>query len=178
MLDRKAKSFEEREEDYDRARSRIFNRSQNEACGGGGGGGSTEDDNNYISWTSSVEQQQQFARGRPSGKVIKIQNVKCYFIFFQSEIVKFFNFLNFIVFHSQSPDGGRAGSVVPKSNNYGNYGGGPTQAGAPLMRGDSVSSNKSGNGGGGGGNGTRIFSKQDSAGSANTSWRLSPSSSG
>lgn len=69
MLDRKAKSFEEREEDYDRARSRIFNRSQNEACGG-----STDDDNNYISWTSSVEQQQ-FSRGRSSGKVLKIQNV-------------------------------------------------------------------------------------------------------
>lgn len=73
MLDRKAKSFEEREEDYDRARSRIFNRSQNESCMGGTG--STEDDNNYISWTSSVEQQQ-FSRARPSGKVLKIQNVK------------------------------------------------------------------------------------------------------
>lgn len=72
MLDRKAKSFEEREEDYDRARSRIFNRSQNESCPGGGG--STDDDNNYISWTSSVDQQQ-FSRGR-SGKVIKIQNVR------------------------------------------------------------------------------------------------------
>ncbi|XP_073841640.1 R3H domain containing protein encore isoform X2 [Musca autumnalis] len=68
MLDRKAKSFEEREEDYDRARSRIFNRSQNEACGG-----STDDDNNYISWTSSVEQQS-FSRGRSSGKVLKIQS--------------------------------------------------------------------------------------------------------
>lgn len=72
MLDRKAKSFEEREEDYDRARSRIFNRSQNESCPVGGG--STDDDNNYISWTSSVDQQQ-FARSRSSGKVLKIQNV-------------------------------------------------------------------------------------------------------
>ncbi|XP_046809206.1 protein encore isoform X1 [Lucilia cuprina] len=142
MLDRKAKSFEEREEDYDRARSRIFNRSQNEACPGGGG--STDDDNNYISWTSSVDQQQ-FSRGRPSGKVLKIQN---------------------------SPDG-RAGSVVQKSNNnFSNY----SQGGAPLIRGDSANSNKSM--GTGSGNGTRIFSKQDSAGSSNTSWRLSPSSSG
>ncbi|XP_075163706.1 R3H domain containing protein encore [Haematobia irritans] len=139
MLDRKAKSFEEREEDYDRARSRIFNRTQNEACGG-----STDDDNNYISWTSSVDQQQ-FSRSRSSGKVLKIQS---------------------------SPDG-RAGSVVPKGSSYPNYG--STQSGAPLMRGDSVNSNK----GGGANNNNRIFSKQDSgAGSANTSWRLSPSSSG
>ncbi|XP_065362349.1 protein encore isoform X3 [Calliphora vicina] len=145
MLDRKAKSFEEREEDYDRARSRIFNRSQTESCPGGGG--STDDDNNYISWTSSVDQQQ-FSRGRASGKVLKIQN---------------------------SPDG-RGGSVVQKSNNnFGNYGA-PSQGGAPLIRGDSANSNKSM--GTGSGNGTRIFSKQDSAGSSNTSWRLSPSSSG
>lgn len=81
MLDRKAKSFEEREEDYDRARSRIFNRSQNESCPGGGG--STDDDNNYISWTSSVDQQQ-FSRGR-SGKVLKIQNVRLLYY------VKYFN---------------------------------------------------------------------------------------
>lgn len=72
MLDRKAKSFEEREEDYDRARSRIFNRSQNESCISGAA--STEEDNNYISWTSSAEQQQ-FSRTRPSGKVLKVQNV-------------------------------------------------------------------------------------------------------
>uniref|UniRef100_T1PL81 SUZ domain protein n=1 Tax=Musca domestica TaxID=7370 RepID=T1PL81_MUSDO len=138
MLDRKAKSFEEREEDYDRARSRIFNRSQNEACGG-----STDDDNNYISWTSSVEQQQ-FSRGRSSGKVLKIQN---------------------------SPDG-RAGSVVTKGSNYNNYG--PSQSSAPpLMRGDSANSNKGNSGGN-----NRIFSKQESVGSTNTSWRLSPSSSG
>uniref|UniRef100_A0A1I8P1G2 Protein encore n=1 Tax=Stomoxys calcitrans TaxID=35570 RepID=A0A1I8P1G2_STOCA len=145
MLDRKAKSFEEREEDYDRARSRIFNRSQNDACGG-----STDDDNNYISWTSSVDQQQ-FSRSRSSGKVLKIQN---------------------------SPDG-RGGSVLPKGNSYNNYG--STQSGAPLMRGDSVNSNKgSGAGGGaaGSGNNNRIFSKQDSTGSTSTSWRLSPSSSG
>ncbi|KAM7356392.1 R3H domain containing protein encore isoform 2-T9 [Cochliomyia hominivorax] len=145
MLDRKAKSFEEREEDYDKARSRIFNRSQNDSCPGGGR--SIEDDNNYISWTSSVDQQQ-FQRGRSNGKVLKIQN---------------------------SPDG-RAGNVVQKSNNnFGNYGA-SNQGGAPLIRGDSTSSNKSI--GAGSGNVTRIISKQDSAGSSNTSWRLSPPSSG
>lgn len=72
MLDRKAKSFEEREEDYESTRSRIFNRSQNESCTVSSG--TTDDDNNYISWTSSVDQQQ-FSRGRNNGKVLKIQNV-------------------------------------------------------------------------------------------------------
>lgn len=79
----------------------------------------------------------------------------------------------------QSPDR-RGGSVVPKGSGYSNYG--SSQGGAPLMRGDSVNSNKGGggggNGGGTGGNNNRIFSKQDSIGSASTSWRLSPSSSG
>lgn len=75
------------------------------------------------------------------------------------------------MFLFQSPDG-RAGSVVTKGSNYNNYG--PSQSSAPpLMRGDSANSNKGNSGGN-----NRIFSKQESVGSTNTSWRLSPSSSG
>lgn len=79
LLDRKAKSFEEREEDYERARSRIFNRSQNE------GGDGIDENYMNVSWTQSVEQQQQQQhqqqhqqqnRPRPNGKMMKMQNVK------------------------------------------------------------------------------------------------------
>ncbi|KAH8302686.1 hypothetical protein KR044_009533 [Drosophila immigrans] len=165
MLDRKAKSFEEREEDYDRARSRIFNRTAqqdgygnempNDDCYGGGGGGG---------WHNAVEQQQQQQQQqqqpprpkRPNGKMLQMQN------------------------STESRDGGggmRSGGAVPKSHNFGNYGG-PPSAGGPgggggggnsLPRGDSTNSSKSGRGG---------FAKQDSTGSTSTPWRLSPSSSG
>ncbi|XP_028895491.2 protein encore isoform X5 [Zeugodacus cucurbitae] len=149
MLDRKAKSFEEREEDYERARSRIFNRSQNDS------GEGMDDGYMNVSWTQSVEQQQQQQqhqqqnRPRPNGKMMKMQN------------------------SNDSRDGRSGGGAVPKSHNYNNYGGGSSQSGGPpMMRGDSANSGKNGGGG------TRSFSKQDSAGSTNTPWRLSPSSSG
>ncbi|KAH8366222.1 hypothetical protein KR093_010382 [Drosophila rubida] len=160
MLDRKAKSFEEREEDYDRARSRIFNRTAqqdgygnempNDECYGGGGGGG-----NSGGWHNAVEQQQQQQQPprpkRPNGKMLQMQN------------------------STESRDGGgmRSGGAVPKSHNFGNYGG-PPSAGGPgggnsLPRGDSTNSSKSGRGG---------FTKQDSTGSTSAPWRLSPSSSG
>lgn len=56
---------------------------------------------------------------------------------------------------------------VSKSHSFGGYGG---QSTGTLLRGDSVTSTKSAGG--------RLFSKQDSIGSTNTPWRLSPSSSG
>uniref|UniRef100_W8AEX7 Protein encore n=1 Tax=Ceratitis capitata TaxID=7213 RepID=W8AEX7_CERCA len=153
MLDRKAKSFEEREEDYERARSRIFNRSQND------NGEGMDDGYMNVSWTQSVEHQQQQQqhpqnRSRPNGKMMKMQN------------------------SNESRDGRSGGGAVPKSHNFNNYSGGGSQGGgggggAPLMRGDSGSSSKNGGSGG-----ARSYSKQDSAGSNNTPWRLSPSSSG
>lgn len=88
MLDRKAKSFEEREEDYDRARSRIFSRTSqqdgyggempNEECYGGGGGGGGGGGNG--GWHAAVEQQQQQQQQpprpkRPNGKMLQMQNV-------------------------------------------------------------------------------------------------------
>lgn len=56
---------------------------------------------------------------------------------------------------------------VSKSHSFGGYGG---QLTGLLLRGDSVTSTKSAGG--------RLFTKQDSIGSTNTPWRLSPSSSG
>lgn len=67
MLDRKAKSFEERGDEYDRSRPRIFNRMQSDA-------NSSAEDDNYISWTSSVEPQP-MPRVRHNGKMSKTQNV-------------------------------------------------------------------------------------------------------
>lgn len=64
---------------------------------------------------------------------------------------------------------GMSRPCVSKSHSFGGYGGGQIQTG-PLMRGDSVTSTKSA--------GPRLFTKQDSTGSTNTPWRLSPSSSG
>ncbi|XP_054731765.1 protein encore-like isoform X2 [Anastrepha obliqua] len=152
MLDRKAKSFEEREEDYERARSRIFNRSQNDS------GEGIDDGYGNVSWTQSVEQQQQHQqnRPRPNSKIIKLQN-------------------------SNDPRDGRSGGgAVPKAPSFNNYSSGSSQSsGPPMMRGDSVNSHKNGgSGGSGGGGGSRSYPKQDSAGSTNTPWRLSPSSSG
>ncbi|KAH8303841.1 hypothetical protein KR018_011625 [Drosophila ironensis] len=139
-LDRKAKSFEEREEDYDRARSRIFSRT-------GTQDGYEEDC--YGGWEQQQQKQSQPPRPkRPNGKMLQMQN------------------------STESRDGMRSGGAVPKSHNFNNYGG-PPGAGGPgnnsLPRGDSTNSNKSGRGG---------FVKQDSTGSTNTPWRLSPSSSG
>lgn len=75
--------------------------------------------------------------------------------------------MNFI---QQSSDGRQDGRPsVSKSHSFGGYGG-PPPNGGPLARGDSVNSTKSA--------GPRLFSKQDSIGSTNTPWRLSPSSSG
>lgn len=103
MLDRKAKSFEEREEDYDRARSRIFSRTSqqdgygggdmpNEECysGGGGGGGNG-------GWHAAVEQQQQQQQPprpkRPNGKMLQMQNVSG-----GSEAITEATFDSFIIF--------------------------------------------------------------------------------
>ncbi|XP_034658114.1 protein encore isoform X5 [Drosophila subobscura] len=149
MLDRKAKSFEEREEDYDRARSRIFSRTGTQDYG---------DEDCYGGWEQQQQQQQQQQKQqqpprpkRPNGKMLQMQN------------------------STESRDGMRSGGAVPKSHNFGNYGG-PPSAGGPgngggnsLPRGDSSNSIKSGRGG---------FAKQDSTGSNSTAWRLSPSSSG
>ncbi|KAL9911642.1 R3H domain containing protein encore isoform 1-T13 [Glossina fuscipes fuscipes] len=66
MLDRKAKSFEERGDEYDRSRPRIFNRMPSDA-------NSSAEDDNYISWTSSVEPQP-MPRVRHNGKMSKTQN--------------------------------------------------------------------------------------------------------
>ncbi|KAH8252097.1 hypothetical protein KR026_003039 [Drosophila bipectinata] len=147
-LDRKAKSFEEREEDYDRARSRIFSRTGTQDGYSGGGG----DEDCYGGWDQQQQQQQKQSQPprpkRPNGKMLQMQN------------------------STESRDGMRSGGAVPKSHNFGNYGG-PPGSGGPgnnnLPRGDSTNSNKSGRGG---------FTKQDSTGSTNTPWRLSPSSSG
>ncbi|XP_070071875.1 protein encore isoform X3 [Drosophila takahashii] len=146
-LDRKAKSFEEREEDYDRARSRIFSRTGGNHEGYSGGGG---DEECYGGWEQQQQQQQKQSQPprpkRPNGKMLQMQN------------------------STESRDGMRSGGAVPKSHNFGNYGGPPSSGGPgnnSLPRGDSTNSIKSGRGG---------FVKQDSTGS--TPWRLSPSSSG
>ncbi|XP_016965653.1 protein encore isoform X3 [Drosophila biarmipes] len=144
-LDRKAKSFEEREEDYDRARSRIFSRTGGNHEGYSGGG----DEECYGGWEQQQQQQKQSQPPRPkrpNGKMLQMQN------------------------STESRDGMRSGGAVPKSHNFGNYGGPPSSGGPgnnSLPRGDSTNSIKSGRGG---------FVKQDSTGS--TPWRLSPSSSG
>ncbi|KQS43527.1 protein encore isoform X5 [Drosophila erecta] len=144
-LDRKAKSFEEREEDYDRARSRIFSRTGGNHEGYSGGG----EEECYGGWEQQQQQQKQSQPPRPkrpNGKMLQMQN------------------------STESRDGMRSGGAVPKSHNFGNYGGPPSSGGPgnnSLPRGDSTTSIKSGRGG---------FVKQDSTGS--TPWRLSPSSSG
>nr|XP_036672348.1 protein encore isoform X2 [Drosophila suzukii] len=144
-LDRKAKSFEEREEDYDRARSRIFSRTGGNHDGYSGGG----EEECYGGWEQQQQQQKQSQPPRPkrpNGKMLQMQN------------------------STESRDGMRSAGAVPKSHNFGNYGGPPSSGGPgnnSLPRGDSTNSIKSGRGG---------FVKQDSTGS--TPWRLSPSSSG
>ncbi|XP_017058640.2 protein encore isoform X2 [Drosophila ficusphila] len=141
-LDRKAKSFEERDEDYDRARSRIFSRTGHNHDGYSGGG----DEECYGGWEQQQKQNQLPRPKRPNGKMLQMQN------------------------STESRDGMRSGGAVPKSHNFGNYGGPPSSGGPgnnSLPRGDSTNSIKSGRGG---------FVKQDSTGS--TPWRLSPSSSG
>ncbi|XP_016969143.1 protein encore isoform X2 [Drosophila rhopaloa] len=145
-MDRKAKSFEEREEDYDRARSRIFSRTGGNHEGYSGGG----EEECYGGWEQQQQQQQKQNQPprpkRPNGKMLQMQN------------------------STESRDGMRSGGAVPKSHNFGNYGGPPSSGGPgnnSLPRGDSTNSIKSGRGG---------FVKQDSTGS--TPWRLSPSSSG
>lgn len=69
MLDRKAKSFEEREEEYEKTRRRIFKgRDGLMGYGGGGGGGRSMDMQDEQSWPwSSTESSDH------SGK-IKAQN--------------------------------------------------------------------------------------------------------
>lgn len=74
-LDRKAKSFEEREEDYDRARSRIFSRTGGNHEGYSGGGG---DEECYGGWEQQQQQQKQSQPPRPkrpNGKMLQMQNV-------------------------------------------------------------------------------------------------------
>lgn len=75
-LDRKAKSFEEREEDYDRARSRIFSRTGTQDGYSGGGG----DDDCYGGWDQQQQQQQKQSQPprpkRPNGKMLQMQNVR------------------------------------------------------------------------------------------------------
>lgn len=67
MLDRKTKSFEDRDDDCDCSQSRIFNRSQNEVTTN-----NTED--NYVSWTTSIISETQ-GRSRSNAKMKISQNV-------------------------------------------------------------------------------------------------------
>lgn len=68
MLDRKTKSFEDREDDCDCSQSRIFNRSQTEVTT------NSTDDDNYVSWTTSIASETQ-GRSRSNAKIKISQNV-------------------------------------------------------------------------------------------------------
>ncbi|XP_049542075.1 protein encore-like isoform X5 [Anopheles darlingi] len=145
MLDRKAKSFEEREEEYDKTKRRLFkNRGEHDSepdqwqwistdVGGGDMGPMLTDMN------VGPRHQQKLQNNR----LLKVQSVSIE---------------------------GRSDErpCVSKSHSFGGYGG--SSQNASLLRGDSITSTKSA--------GARLFTKQDSNASANTPWRLSPSSSG
>lgn len=96
MLDRKAKSFEEREEDYEKARRRIFRNQQQQQADNG------DCDDSYLSWSSSVEQQQQQhqqqqqqSRMRPNngGKMLKVQTVIFKKIIFPFDLLIYFDLI-------------------------------------------------------------------------------------
>ncbi|XP_053677410.1 protein encore [Anopheles nili] len=148
MLDRKAKSFEEREEEYEKSKRRLFKNREHDSesdqwqwistdgggvAGGGAGGGTTLVDLN------AARHQQKLHNNR----LLKVQSVSIE---------------------------GRSDErpCVSKSHSFGGYGG--SSQNASLLRGDSITSTKSA--------GARLFTKQDSNASTNTPWRLSPSSSG
>ncbi|KAL5289953.1 R3HDM1 family protein [Megaselia abdita] len=127
MLDRKAKSFEEREEEYEKARTRIFRNREN--------------DDTYWSWHH--EKGDQISRLRQN-KMLKVK--------------------------SMSTDSRDQRPSVSKANSFGGYGGPASSNNSSLNRGNSMNMSKSA--------GSRYISKQDSVGSNNTPWRMSPSSSG
>uniref|UniRef100_A0A182M516 R3H domain-containing protein n=1 Tax=Anopheles culicifacies TaxID=139723 RepID=A0A182M516_9DIPT len=148
MLDRKAKSFEEREEEYEKSKRRLFKNREHDSesdqwqwistdgggvAGGGAGVGTTLVDLN------AARHQQKLQNNR----LLKVQSVSIE---------------------------GRSDErpCVSKSHSFGGYGG--SSQNASLLRGDSITSTKSA--------GARLFTKQDSNASTNTPWRLSPSSSG
>ncbi|XP_058066042.1 protein encore [Anopheles bellator] len=154
MLDRKTKSFEEREEEYEKSKRRLFKNREHDSesdqwqwistdgaggggAGGGGGGGGVGTILADLSVTARHQQKLQNSR------LLKVQSVSIE---------------------------GRSDErpCVSKSHSFGGYGG--SSQNASLLRGDSITSTKSA--------GARLFSKQDSNASQNTPWRLSPSSSG
>ncbi|XP_055382150.1 protein encore isoform X2 [Condylostylus longicornis] len=182
VLDRKAKSFEEREEEYQKARRRIFrgresiemaeeqywgwSNSDNGSngggncgpspsnSGGGNSGGGSGNNGGGNGGNNNNNNSNESSRIRQNNKLLKPM---------------------------ERQDSRQ--NVSKSHNNFGGYGGGGPSSNAPsqqqqqqqnmqpLSRNDSLNSNKS--------SGQRAFSKQDSAGSSNAqSWRLSPSSSG
>ncbi|XP_058122898.1 protein encore [Anopheles coustani] len=153
VLDRKAKSFEEREEEYGQSKRRLFKNREHDSetdqwqwistDGGGGGGGNSGGGGGGAVTTlldiNAARHQQKLQNNR----LLKVQSVSIE---------------------------GRSDErpCVSKSHSFGGYGG--SSQNASLLRGDSITSTKSA--------GARLFTKQDSNASTNTPWRLSPSSSG
>lgn len=85
MLDRKAKSFEEREEEYEKARRRIFRNRENCEMA----------EEHYWNWSNSENQEHQHAaRMRPNNKMLKVQGGVSYNIT-NSETILYFLFTFF-----------------------------------------------------------------------------------
>ncbi|XP_035913703.1 protein encore isoform X2 [Anopheles stephensi] len=148
MLDRKAKSFEEREEEYEKSKRRLFKNREHDSesdqwpwisTDGGGGVAGGAGVGTTLADLHAARHQQKLQNNR----LLKVQSVSIE---------------------------GRSDErpCVSKSHSFGGYGG--SSQNASLLRGDSITSTKSA--------GARLFTKQDSNASTNTPWRLSPSSSG
>lgn len=171
MLDRKAKSFEEREQEYEKAKRRIFKDINSESI-----------EQFWHNWSNSTNPENiKFSGGNnnegksknQSNRLLRVQSSVSFSNFFLLQILllllldTFFVFeykkqkKNFFTQSTESRYDNRPS--VEKSHSFGGYG---PQSSNRLARGDSVNSTKS-----------TVSGKQDS-GNSQQAWRLSPSSSG
>ncbi|XP_046404217.1 protein encore-like isoform X2 [Ischnura elegans] len=183
---RRSKSFEEREEEYEKARKRIFNQDEGICCcdssgqrcsheelhcwsgvggGNGGGGGGGSGGGSFLHpWSSSDSSDTPHgSRGRHNqlrpSRLLKVESFES-----RDSLRRTSSGLRPSVSKSYS-FGGYSGSVG--GNNMGSGGGG---GGSPFTRDDSISSTQSAGG--------CLLTKQDSSASSANSAHLSPSSSG